>query len=102
LGEAEEDYPEFVRNTSACFREKIEVTLAEEIGVDTMAEIVSALQNEFEVRKDDCLKNPTLMRELLVRAKSRGATSVTLEAILQNVLALGGRAETGVSDGIAA
>jgi len=88
LGVAEEDYPEAVAATYACFREKLETTLRAELIPSVMDVIVAELQQEFEMRRGDLLKNPVMMAELLKRARQQGTESATLEAIVKAIVAL--------------
>lgn len=88
MGLQEEDYPSFVADHCACFKKKLEVTLQEEIGTDVFDQLVQDVQREFGLStKDQAIKNPAVVREIIGLAKKRGKSSVTLEKIVEKILA---------------
>ena len=89
LGEAEVDYPAVVNEKFACFQDKLETTLKEELGSDLFNRIVAQLQEEFGIESpNDCLKKSAMVSELLKRAKADGKSCATLELILDMILEL--------------
>lgn len=89
VGLPEEDYPSFVGDRAAAFLIDIETTLKEDIG-EPYGALVSQLRIDFELGRDDVLKNPTAMMELLRRASDAGKTATTIEAIVTKVTTLRG------------
>lgn len=88
VNEPEVDYPATVSARYACFEKNLETTLTLELTAAVMDPLVKKLQEDFEMKKDDILKNPAMMSELLKRAHSQGATSGSLSSIVDNILAL--------------
>jgi hypothetical protein len=87
-GATEEDYPGFVGESCACFLDKVETTLKEEIGDEDLNLILDALSGEYEVNRSDILKNPTMMTEALRRSADRGRRCTTLHRIVTQILEL--------------
>ena len=86
--EPEEDWPHFVRGTAACFKSKLEDTLAEELGRDLFDNLITDIRKELGIRKRrQAIKNPTVMRLIIDRAASNGMRSVTLEKVVRNIIA---------------
>jgi len=100
VGAAEEDYPSRVEDSFACFEVKLETTLKAELGEELFDGIVKEVQLEFEAGSTgDCLKRPSLFSELIRRAKTKGGSSKSLEAVLDKIMALQPKPPTnGVSD----
>ena len=92
LGKPELDWPEFVGDTSACFRVKLEKTLQDEIGVDSFSQLVSEAQKVFGItKKDHALKNPTILAYVVEKAASDSKNSKSLESIVENIIDLKNR-----------
>jgi hypothetical protein len=88
-GEPEEDYPKKIGTTFACFEKKLEATLEAELG----AEIIAAAQMEIidknpGAKTEDCLKRPSLFRDLLSKAAEKGQKCQSLDLLLDHVLEL--------------
>jgi putative ATP-dependent endonuclease of the OLD family len=89
MGEAEEDYPSCVKDKFACFKVNLEQTLKDELGDELFVALITELQDEFGVDSpNDCLKKPTVVCELIKRAKAKDKTCTTLESIVDKILAL--------------
>ena len=88
-GEAESDYPSGVKESFACFKVNLETTLREELGAGVFDGIIAELQATFGVASPkDCMKKPTVVSELIIRAKSKGHKSPSIELILDKILEL--------------
>jgi hypothetical protein len=88
-GAAESDYPSGVKEGFACFKVNLETTLREELGAGVFDGIIAELQATFGIASPrDCMKKPAVVSELMVRAKSRGHQSPSLELILDRILEL--------------
>jgi|HubBroStandDraft_5_1064220.scaffolds.fasta_scaffold00192_6 putative ATP-dependent endonuclease of OLD family len=89
VGEAEEDFPCTIKDSFACFERRLEDTLRQELGEEVFDKTTRELQREFEAANpNDCLKRPLLFSELIKRAAVAQATSKSLTAILDKILAL--------------
>lgn len=89
VGEAESDYPSRVEEGFASFKVNLETTLREEIGAGVFDGIIAELQDAFGVAGlKDCMKKPAVVSELIIRAKSKGHKSTSLELILDKILEL--------------
>ena len=82
------EFPEGSSPRHAVFAVDLESALRDELGSERVASITHDLAVELGISGGSTLKNPHAMRELVHRAYSDGATSPTLEAIVQGVLAL--------------
>jgi len=89
VGQPEEDFPGRVGNNFACFDDKLESTLEKEIGEQIFQQYKQEITEQFgDSKLEDCLKRPALFSALLLKAKSHGKESSTLNSILDNILAL--------------
>lgn len=89
LGLPEEDWPEHVGATSACFKKDRESTLVAEIGRDQFDRLLEEQMLRFAIpKKRQALKNPRVVAEMLKAASKLGRTSPSLNAILKNASAL--------------
>jgi putative ATP-dependent endonuclease of OLD family len=89
VGETEEDFPSAIKDSFACFENRLEATLRQELGEDVFDKTTRELQREFEAANpSDCLKRPLLFSELVKRAAAAQARSKSLTAILDKILAL--------------
>ena len=89
LGQPEEDWPDFIRDSCACFRNKLEETLQGEIGSDTFRRLLAKAQQEFDIaRRDQALKNAAVIQHIIENAASEGKTSGSLTSIVKKVVTL--------------
>jgi putative ATP-dependent endonuclease of OLD family len=89
LGETEEEFPGKVAKKFACFENNLESTLQLELGHDIVQSCKEEIAHEFsDARPEDSLKRPALFSKLLIKARSKGHESATLNAILDSILAL--------------
>ena len=94
LGETEEDWPESVADTYACFKVKLEKTLESEIGPEMFKRLLSEAQAELGVgKKRHALKNPAVIQRIIEGAFRKGKTSMTLKSIVEKIVALKTREE---------
>ena len=95
LNQPEEDWPDFVGNTLACFKVKLEKTLECEIGRDLFEQLLSGAQMELGIaKKNQALKNAAVIQHVIENAFSSGKTSKSLKKIVDNIMALKTQAET--------
>ena len=90
LGQDEQDWPPTtVQDRFACFQKDLETTLSEEIGTERFDQLLHEVQERLAIsRKDQALKNPMAIREVIDAAKRKGESSATLEGIVMKILAL--------------
>ncbi len=85
-GRPEEDWPGFVEERAACFKIDLETTLRAEIG-ERFEDYRTEAQAELGL-ENQSLKNPRLVEAILESAARNDASSSSLQAIVQKVLAL--------------
>ena len=89
LDEPEQDWPEFVGDSSACFRVDLETTLQDEIGSESFSQWLAEAQQAFGIaKKEHALKNPAVHAYVVDKAASSSKTSVSLESIVEKIVAL--------------
>jgi len=89
VGELEEDWPHFVRASSACFKTNLEKTLEDEIGKESFTKLLSEAQQELGIaKKKHALKNPAIVENVVAKASSCGNSSTSLESIVERIVAL--------------
>lgn len=87
--ETEEDWPERVSDRCACFKKDLETTIRTEIGPDDYDRLVQEVTDELGLAtRDQAMKNPRVVQTIIERARMRGKTVPTLEAVLAQILAL--------------
>ena len=89
LGDRVSDWPCGVFANYACFENKLEDTIRNDIGDVEFTSLIEELVNQFGyVSKDDALKNPYLFAELINRSRKDGRASATLDQIIISIKAL--------------
>ena len=89
LGQPEEDWPAFVRDSCACFKVELEKTLEDEVGNELFLRSLSKAQKELEIgKRDHALKNADVIQHIIENAASKGRTSKSLEKIVDSIVAL--------------
>ena len=89
LGKPEEDWPNFVEDSAACFRVKLENTLQEEIGKEDFNEWLSEAQQHLGIaKKEHAIKNPAIIEYVVEKAATDDKTSKSLESIIERIVAL--------------
>ena len=88
LGKPEQDWPDFVEESSACFKVKLEKTLADEMGEESFTQWLSEAQQQLGIAKEYALKTPVIFERVVEKAASNGKTSRSLERIIENIIAL--------------
>lgn len=86
---AEEDWPEFVGEAGACFKVKLEETLAGEIGQPEFERLCSEAQEHFDIsEKDRALKNPAVIQRIMEEANAEGRSSTSLTSVIKRIISL--------------
>ena len=97
LGQPEEDWPDFVRDSCACFKTKLEKTLEDEVGKDLFARLLLEAQGKLEItKKEQALKNAAVIQHIVENAVPNGKTSETLKKIVDSIIALKTQTEASV------
>lgn len=85
----EEEWPSGVKEHHACFKVKLETTLAEEIGKALFDRLLSEAQSQLGIpKKKHALKNPAVVQHIVEKASAEGKTSATLKGIVGKIVAL--------------
>jgi putative ATP-dependent endonuclease of OLD family len=85
----EEDWPATIDDNFACFEDKLETTLCNEIGADYFDQCLNECRDGFCIpKKKDAMKNPTVIATIIQKAQAEGRTSKTLTIILDKIIAL--------------
>jgi predicted ATPase len=88
-GCAECDWPGMVEDTFACFEHKLETTLEGEMGRQDFDRWLRDCQEKYGLRKrEQALKNPTVIGEVVALAFKENKKSSSLESIVDKVRAL--------------
>ena len=95
LAQPEEDWPDLVEDSFACFHVKLGVTLENELGKGSFTQWLSEAQNDLGIaKKDQALKNPAIIERVVKVAASNGETSKSLESIIEKITILKAHRET--------
>ena len=71
LNQPEEDWPDFVRESCACFKTKLEKTLEDEVEKDLFARLLSEAKKKLEItKKEQALKNAAVIQHIVENADS--------------------------------
>lgn len=89
IGESEEDWPEYFKDTHSCFQYDLETTFKKEIGEELFEQLLNDCQTELCIRKrKHALKNPYVFIDILNKAKKQNKNSPTIMSIVEKILAL--------------
>ena len=89
LNQPEEDWPDFVNNSSACFKTNLEKTLEAELGHDLFEISLAKAQLELGIpKKNHALKNASVIQRIIEDAAGSGKESKSLRGIVKNIVAL--------------
>ena len=89
LGRSEEDWPNYVGASSACFQVNLENTLDDEIGGEAFSKWLSQAQKAYGIaKKKHALKNPAVLEFVVDKAASSDKAIKSLESIVKNIIDL--------------
>ncbi len=89
LNQPEEEWPEFVGESSACFRVNLEKTLEDELGKDLFECLLATAQQEFGIpKKGHALKNAAVIQRIINDASCTNQVSKSLQSIVTNIVTL--------------
>jgi len=87
--QTEDDWPDAVEDSYACFKTKLETVLSQEIGNDLFDKTLSEVQAQLGIpKKKDALKNPAVLQQIIDRTAAEGKVSTTLKDIIKKIIAL--------------
>jgi len=88
-GTPEEDYPSMVTQEFACFETTLEAVLRSELGNSIYDTLLAEVGSQLGMmRRNQTMKNPVAIREVLRCAAGQGKTSSTLESVVKRIVAL--------------
>ena len=90
VDESVEDFPQTqVKQNFACFEINLETTIKNEIGSSEFDNLLELSQSLFGFpRKNQALKNPFIISDVLSKAKANGHISASLEEIVNQIVKL--------------
>jgi len=88
VGAAQENWPVGVWDTHACFDDKLEATLINEIEPEVFDYYLDKAKDEFRITKERALKNPFALRYIIEGCYSEGQHSSTLDSIVEKIWSL--------------
>lgn len=89
LSQEEDDWPNQVIGNHACFKVKLEQTLADELGKEAFDQFLSEVQEELGIlKRSHASKNPIALERVIVKASAKGKTSPVLKKIVESIVAL--------------
>ncbi len=89
VGHGEEEWPAYIEDKFSCFKDKLESTLCEEIGTVEFEKLLTECQEKYGVtKKKHAIKNPNIVTDIIVNAKTSGKSSASLEGIVNKILCL--------------
>jgi len=83
-----EDWPEKVTHRFACFKRDLKSTPCNEIGRDFYDASLEECRIRLCLDKDHAVKNPLVIKEMIVEARKQNKRSNTLEEIVTQIIAL--------------
>lgn len=87
MGQEAEDWPNKIHDDFSYFEVKLEDTLCAEIGVEKFEGYLAECQKGYCItKKKYALKNPTVISDVIQKAKAEGKESPTLEGIIEKIL----------------
>ncbi len=86
LDEPEQDWPNFITDSSACFKVNLEETLQDEMDSEYFEGLLLDAQEQFGIaNRVNALKNPAAIGYIAQRAGTTGKTSKSLESIVSKI-----------------
>lgn len=86
FAQEESDYPSHVKSDHACIDGTLETMLEHEIGAELYETMMTINMTEYDLKRADALKNPTVLKTMLEDLeKSNGTIPDTIKQILENI-----------------
>lgn len=84
----EDEALSFVDHNGACFEDKIETTLVNEIGEELYTRLLAEECNNFDINIDDGLKNVVIAKNIIAKAREDNAEAKSINNIVSAILNL--------------
>ena len=88
MGKDVEDWPSMITDTFACFEKYMQDALKNEIGSELFEKYMNECENDFLMKRDQAIKNPTVIYTIIRKARENGHSCKTLEMIVQKIVDL--------------
>ena len=89
LDRRDEDWPDFVGGSGACFKVNLEKSLEDEVGKDLFDQLLVSAQQQLGIRKrSQALKNAAVIEHIIEKANESDQSSGSLERIVGSITAL--------------
>lgn len=89
IGNDEMDWPEYIEDTFACFKNDLETTLKNDIGEGLFDRCLEECQSNFCISKrKHAIKNPNVIMTIIKKAEGQGHPSSTIKSIVDKILNL--------------
>ena len=89
IGKEEIDWPEYIEDTFACFKNDLETTLENDIGKELFERCLEECQSNFCISKrKHAIKNPNVIMTIIKKAEEQGHSSSSLKSIVEKILVL--------------
>ena len=89
LGQSIKEWPDYISDSTACFKVELEETLEDEMGREFYRQSLAEAQQQLGMdRKGDALKNPVVFQHLMEKAAFVGKTSQSLRKIVEKIIVL--------------
>ncbi len=89
IGMDETDWPEYIEDTFACFKNDLETTLKNDIGKELFEKCIEECQSNFCIsRRKHAIKNPNVIMNIIKKAEEQGHPSRSLINIIEKIRAL--------------
>lgn len=83
------DWPEYIEDTFACFKNDLETTLKNDIGEGLFDRCLEECQSNFCISKrKHAIKNPNVIMTIIKKAEGQGHPSSTIKGIVDKILNL--------------
>ena len=89
LRQPEEEWPDAIEDTFACFKTDLETTMKDDVGHELFDEVRAAANQQFGISNAQGTKSPAVYRAIVRSLKERGTAVSSLEKIVTNISQLG-------------
>ena len=90
MNQDREDWPSDITDTFACFKTDMQDFMKNEIGETLFERYMSDCKADFGMKRDQAMKNPTVISTIIKRAKQDGQSCKKLETIVKKIVDLKG------------
>ena len=86
MNQDREDWPSNITDTFACFKTDMQAFMKNEIGETLFERYMSDCKTDFCMKRDQAIKNPTVISTIIKRAKQDGQSCKKLEMIVKKIV----------------